>query len=66
MLQGVLPTNDGWSWVSRTRHDELIVGADAAVGIRMRVKYSARHRVHAGLSDVERVEVQPQLADVQI
>ena len=66
MLKGVLPANDWGRRISGAGHNELIVGADASVGVRDGVEQSARCCFHAWLSDVESVEVKPQLTDVCI
>lgn len=68
MLKAVHSANHGRRGVSRACHDELIVGADAAVGVRIRVEDAAAGSVgaHARLGNVERVEVKPQLTNVQV
>ena len=66
MLKRVFSTDDRWCGVAGAGDDELIVGADASVGVRLRVEQSAGDRVRARLGNVEGVEVQPKLADVQV
>ena len=68
MLKAVHSANYGRRGVSRACHDELIVGADTAVSVRIRVEDAAAGSVgaHARLGNVERVEVQSQLTNVQI
>ena len=70
MFTGVVPTNDRRRGVPRAGGDELIGGADAAIGVRFPVHKDPtvilRTGTRARLSDVERDEVQSQLTHVRI
>ena len=68
MLKRVFPADNWGRGIPGAGHDELIVGADAAVGVLFAVEDpgAVGRRLHAGLSNVEGVEIQPQLADVRV